>query len=107
MTAPGRLVGRCGMAYSSDLTDEQWALPEPESFENTTTSVTGWLQVACIATTLRTCHVHGLTGVLPAAVCMGVPARNAAREDVVPTMARLERAASPSMCQQTLGVTTR
>jgi putative transposase len=24
-----------------------------KSFENTTTSMTGWLQVACIATTLR------------------------------------------------------
>jgi hypothetical protein len=24
-----------------------------KSFENTTTSATGWLQVACIATTLR------------------------------------------------------
>jgi len=27
--------------------------PLAKSFENTTTSATGWLQVACIATTLR------------------------------------------------------
>ncbi|MCU1613396.1 MAG: family transposase [Frankiales bacterium] len=33
-----------------------------KSFENTTTSATGWLQVACIATTCATCHVHWLTG---------------------------------------------
>jgi hypothetical protein len=67
------------MSYASDLTDEQRALLEPvvfrpirhawrvevahgrlgrarrlaKSFENTTASATGWLQVACIATTLR------------------------------------------------------
>ena len=31
------------------------------SFENTTTSATGWLQVACIATTLRHLSRRGLT----------------------------------------------
>jgi putative transposase len=31
-----------------------------KSFENTTTSATGWLQVACIATTLR--HLSALRG---------------------------------------------
>ncbi len=59
VTAPGRLVGR-RRAWRTPMTDEQWALLEPKSFENTTTSATGWLQVARIATTLRTCHVHGL-----------------------------------------------
>ena len=38
-----------------------------KSFENTTTSATGWLQVACIATTLR--HLsRGLTRRRPAGV---------------------------------------
>ena len=31
-----------------------------KSFENTTTSATGWLQVACIATTLR--HLSAVRG---------------------------------------------
>jgi transposase len=85
------VVTVCGMAYPSDLNDDQWALLEPvfnspgkrgrkhgddlrtvvdamlyiaqtgcqwryrlaKSFENTTISATGWLQTACIATTLR------------------------------------------------------
>lgn len=57
------------MPYPSDLTDDQWDLLEPvfnapskhaedlrsvaKSFENSDSSATGWLQVACIATTLR------------------------------------------------------
>jgi hypothetical protein len=39
-----------------------------KSFENTTTSATGWLQVACIATTLRhLSQAHARRRVLPAA----------------------------------------
>jgi hypothetical protein len=48
------------MSHRSDLTNVEVAhggLGRPrrlaKSFENTTTSATGWLQVACIAITLR------------------------------------------------------
>lgn len=41
------------MIYVSH-TGSQWRLHRlAKSFESTTTSATGWLQVACIATTLR------------------------------------------------------
>ncbi len=44
--------------------DKQPVFRRPaKSFENTTTSATGWLQVACITTLRATCHGNEPTGV--------------------------------------------
>jgi hypothetical protein len=59
-----------------------------KSFENTTTSATGWLQVACIATTLphrdHVAHLRGLRDVVeagcwPEVLIVATKARSSAR----------------------------
>ncbi len=74
VTAPGRLVGR-RRAWRTPMTDEQWALLEPESFDSTTTRRPAGSRSPASRPLSAPCHVHGLTGgVHPTAVCMGLPA---------------------------------